>query len=47
VCRYQLSEEHTTSIFSSEDGNSIFLRNVGIYLQIHTASQPIRPTSTE
>jgi hypothetical protein len=27
-------------------GGSIFLRNVGIYLQVHTALQPRRPTST-
>jgi hypothetical protein len=32
--------------FSPEDGGSVFLRNVGIYLQIHSAWQPRRPTST-
>jgi hypothetical protein len=46
VGRYQRSEEHTASIFRVEDGGSIFLRNVGIYLQVHTAFQPRRPIST-
>jgi hypothetical protein len=32
--------------FSSEDGGDMFLRNVGIYLQDHTALQPGRPTAT-
>jgi hypothetical protein len=32
--------------FSPEDGDSMFLRNVGVYLQVHTALQTIRPTST-
>jgi hypothetical protein len=32
------------SIFSPEDGDSTVLRNVGIYLQVYTASQP-RTTS--
>jgi hypothetical protein len=27
---------------SPEDGGSMFLRNVGIYLQVHTALQPRR-----
>jgi hypothetical protein len=40
-----VSEEHTAS-FRAEDGGSIFLQNVGIYLQVHTALQPRRPTST-
>jgi hypothetical protein len=38
------SKEHTVSIFraevpafSPEDGESMFLQNVGIYLQVHTA----------
>jgi hypothetical protein len=30
----------------SEDGGSMFLRNVGIYLQVHTTLQPCRSTST-
>jgi hypothetical protein len=32
-----LSEEHTAS---PEDGGSMFLRNVGIYTQVHTTLQP-------
>jgi hypothetical protein len=36
---------HITA-FSFEDGGCMFLRNVGIYLQVHTALQPRRPTST-
>jgi hypothetical protein len=30
----------------AEDRDSMFLRNVGIYLQVYTASQPRRPTSS-
>jgi hypothetical protein len=41
-----VSEEHTVSIFSPEDGDSMFLRNFGIYLQVHTVLQPTRPTLT-
>jgi hypothetical protein len=29
-----------------EDGDSMFLRSVGLYLQVHTALRPRRPTST-
>jgi hypothetical protein len=29
----------------TEDGNSMFLRNVGIYLRVYTASQPRSTTS--
>jgi hypothetical protein len=29
--------------FSPEDGSSIFLRNIGIYLQVNAALQPRRP----
>jgi hypothetical protein len=32
--------------FRPEDGGSMFLRNVGIYLQAHAALQPRGPTST-
>jgi hypothetical protein len=39
-----LKEEHTISTFWTEDGGSMFFRNVGIYLQVHTAVQPRRPT---
>jgi hypothetical protein len=41
-----VSEEHTISIFSSEDGSIMFLRSVGMYLLVHTALQPRRPTPT-
>jgi hypothetical protein len=30
-----------------EDGDSMFYRNVGIYLQVHTASQPGTETQSE
>jgi hypothetical protein len=49
-----VSEKHAVSIFSpvgdvsiirAEDGDSMFLLEVGIYLQVHTALQP-RTTST-
>jgi hypothetical protein len=34
-------------VFRAEDGDIMFLRNVGIYLRVHTASQqPRRPTSS-
>jgi hypothetical protein len=40
------SEKHTAAIFSPEDGGNIFLRNVRIYLQVHTVVvQARRPTS--
>jgi hypothetical protein len=39
-----MSGYHT--IFGPEDGDSMFLRNVGICLQVHTALQPRRPTPT-
>jgi hypothetical protein len=45
VGRYQSFGENTAS-FSPEDRGSMFLRNVGICLQVHMASQPGRPTST-
>jgi hypothetical protein len=32
--------------FRHEDGDSMFLRNVGIYLQVHAASQPRTITSS-
>jgi hypothetical protein len=32
-----------TYCFSPEDGGSMFLRNVGTHLQVHTALQPRRP----
>jgi hypothetical protein len=45
VGRYSVSEEYTSQSHPWRWG-SMFLRNVGIYLQVHTALQPIRPTST-
>jgi hypothetical protein len=33
-------EENTDTMFSPEDGGSMFLLNVGIYLQVYTALQP-------
>jgi hypothetical protein len=39
VGKYQLSEEHYVS---PEDGGSMFLRNVGIFLEVHTVLQPRR-----
>jgi hypothetical protein len=44
--RYQCFGGTYCPIFRAEDGGSIFLRNVGIYLQVHTVLQPRRPTST-
>jgi hypothetical protein len=40
----KVSEKHAVSNFSSEDGDSMFLRNVGICIRIYTASQPRRAT---
>jgi hypothetical protein len=31
-------KKHAVSIFSPEDGVSMFLRNVGIHLRVHTAA---------
>jgi hypothetical protein len=33
-------------IFKPEDGGSMFLRNVGIYVHVHAALQPRIPTLT-
>jgi hypothetical protein len=33
--------------FGPEDGGSMFLWNIGIHLQVHTALQPRRPTPTD
>jgi hypothetical protein len=38
-----VSVQHTVSIFRAE-GGSMLLRNAGIYLRVHTASQPRRTT---
>jgi hypothetical protein len=42
-----VSEEHTVSVFNPEDGSSMFLRNVGTHIRVHTASQPRIPTSSQ
>jgi hypothetical protein len=36
-----------TNIFRVEDEGSMFLRNVCVYLQVHTPLQPRKPTSSE
>jgi hypothetical protein len=33
-----VSEKHAVSIFIPEDGDIMFLRNTGIYLQVYMAS---------
>jgi hypothetical protein len=35
-----------TLVFGAEDEGSIFLQNIGIYLQVHIVSQSTRPIST-
>jgi hypothetical protein len=40
-----LAEEHTASTFSAEYGDGMFLRNVVVYLQVHTVLLSRRPTS--
>jgi hypothetical protein len=45
--RYQRFGETYCLHFSPEDGDSMFLRNVVIYLHFHTALQTRRPTSTK
>jgi hypothetical protein len=40
-----VSEKHTVSIFRAEDGDSMFLRNVGIYRRVYTAPKPRGTTS--
>jgi hypothetical protein len=34
-----VSDKHNASTFSPKDGDSMFLRKVGIYLRVHTASE--------
>jgi hypothetical protein len=41
MCRCCSSE-----LWHPEDGDSMFLWNIGTYLQVYMASQPIRTTST-
>jgi hypothetical protein len=35
-------ENHTEQINDNSDGGSMFLRNVGIHLQVHGALKPLR-----
>jgi hypothetical protein len=46
VGRYNVLKEHTASVFSPEDEDDMFFQNIGIYLQVHIASQPRKPTFT-
>jgi hypothetical protein len=39
-----VSAEHISCVFRVEDGGSMFFRNIGVYLQIHTALQYRRST---
>jgi hypothetical protein len=41
-----LSEKHTVPIISPEDGNSTFLRSVGLCRSVYVASKPITTTTT-
>jgi hypothetical protein len=45
IGRHQCYGE-TVSIFNPEDGDGMFLQNIGIYLQVHTTSQPRTATLT-
>jgi hypothetical protein len=46
VDRYDVSEDQTIPITSPEDGSNMLPRNVGVYLQVHTALLHREPTST-
>jgi hypothetical protein len=39
-----ISEDKTAFIFVPKEGDSMFLRNVGVYLQVHMTSLPRKPT---
>jgi hypothetical protein len=41
-----VSEKYTVSIFRAEDGDSMFLLNVVIYLRVYTAPKPRRTSSS-
>jgi hypothetical protein len=45
-CQFWSLKEHTTSIFSCEDGGNMFLWIIDICLQVHMASQSGRPVLT-
>jgi hypothetical protein len=42
VERNDVSDKYSTSIFRAEDGDSVFLRNTGVYLRVYLASKPRR-----
>jgi hypothetical protein len=42
-----ITEKYTAFIIRGNNGSSVFLRNVCIYLHVHKTIQPRRPTSTE
>jgi hypothetical protein len=44
---HTVSEEHTASTFSNDDGGSVFLQNFDLYLQVHKASKLRRSTPTK
>lgn len=46
VNRYQRSEEHAYSIFRAEGGDSMFIRNINIFIRVHTATQARRKISS-
>jgi hypothetical protein len=48
VGRYQrFKETYCLHLYlSPEEGGRVFIRNFGIYVQVHTESQPRRPSST-
>jgi hypothetical protein len=43
---HNFSFVHDAAIFSLEDGESMFLRNVSVYLWVYMASQPRRTSSS-
>jgi hypothetical protein len=46
LCAYFKYYSFALYIFSPADGGSMFLQNVGIYLQVNIPLQPTRPTLT-
>jgi hypothetical protein len=41
-----VSEKYTVSIFRAEDGESMFLQKLSIYLRVYTASKPKKSSSS-
>jgi hypothetical protein len=41
-----VSQKQTVSTFCPKEGHSIFLRNAGIYVRVHTALEPSTPPSS-